>query len=59
MNIAGELLDLEAGGRVADELDPRISDGIVDAYRNLWKELTGSESFGVPIAGASTSASTA
>ncbi|MEJ3403806.1 DUF4032 domain-containing protein [Rathayibacter sp. YIM 133350] len=46
VNIAGELLDLEAGGRVADELDPvRISDGIVDAYRNLWKELTGSESF--------------
>ena len=46
VNIAGELLDLEAGGRVADELDPvRISDGIVDAYRSLWKELTGSESF--------------
>ncbi|MFC9920037.1 DUF4032 domain-containing protein [Agromyces binzhouensis] len=48
VNIAGELLDLEAGGRVADELDPvRISDGIVDAYRKLWSELTGSESFGV------------
>lgn len=46
VNIAGELLDLEAGGRVADELDPvRISSGIVEAYRNLWKELTGSESF--------------
>ncbi|MET0724863.1 MAG: DUF4032 domain-containing protein, partial [Leifsonia sp.] len=46
VNIAGELMDLEAGGRVADELDPiRISNGIVDAYRNLWKELTGSESF--------------
>ncbi|WP_394552837.1 DUF4032 domain-containing protein [Agromyces sp. MMS24-JH15] len=46
VNIAGELLDLEAGGRVADELDPvRISNGIVDAYRNLWSELTGSESF--------------
>ncbi|UOE45992.1 DUF4032 domain-containing protein [Agromyces larvae] len=46
VNIAGELLDLEAGGRVADELDPvRISNGIVDAYRNLWTELTGSESF--------------
>ncbi|MFB9960097.1 DUF4032 domain-containing protein [Agromyces bracchium] len=48
VNIAGELLDLEAGGRVADELDPvRISNGIVDAYRNLWRELTGSESFGM------------
>lgn len=46
VNIAGELLDLEAGGRVADELDPvRISDGIVDAYRNLWTELTGTETF--------------
>ncbi|MEO6199696.1 MAG: DUF4032 domain-containing protein [Cryobacterium sp.] len=46
VNIAGELMDLEAGGRVADELDPiRISNGIVAAYRLLWKELTSSESF--------------
>ncbi len=46
VNIAGELLDLEAGGRVTDELDPvRISDGIVEAYRSLWNELTGVESF--------------
>jgi len=46
VNIAGELMDLEAGGRVADELDPiRVSNGIVAAYRSLWKELTGSESF--------------
>jgi hypothetical protein len=46
VNIAGELLDLEAGGRVTDELDPlRISDGIVEAYRSLWEELTGAESF--------------
>ena len=46
VNIAGELMDLEAGGRVADELDPvRISDGIVSAYRSLWSELTGAESF--------------
>lgn len=46
VNIAGELMDLEAGGRVADELDPiRVSDGIVAAYRLLWKELTSSESF--------------
>ena len=44
VNIAGELLDLEAGGRVADELDPvNISNGIVAAYRSLWKELTGAE----------------
>ncbi|ANP73743.1 DUF4032 domain-containing protein [Cryobacterium arcticum] len=46
VNIAGELMDLEAGGRVANELDPIIvSNGIVAAYRLLWKELTGSESF--------------
>lgn len=46
VNIAGELLDLEAGGRVDEELDPiTVSDGIVAAYRNLWKELTGAESF--------------
>lgn len=46
VNIAGELMDLEAGGRVADELDPiRISDGIVASYCSLWKELTESESF--------------
>ena len=46
VNIAGELMDLEAGGRVADELDPiNVSNGIVAAYRLLWKELTGSESF--------------
>lgn len=46
VNIAGELLDLEAGGRVDDDLDPiTVSDGIVAAYRSLWKELTGAESF--------------
>ncbi len=46
VNIAGELLDLAAGGRTDEELDPvEVSDGIVAAYRMLWKELTGSESF--------------
>ncbi len=46
VNIAGELMDLEAGGRVDEELDPiKVSNGIVNAYRSLWKELTGSESF--------------
>ncbi|MFB2554801.1 DUF4032 domain-containing protein [Herbiconiux liangxiaofengii] len=46
VNIAGELMDLEAGGRIDEELDPiRVSNGIVAAYRSLWKELTGSESF--------------
>jgi len=46
VNIAGELLDLLAGGRLDEELDPvEISNGIVAAYRNLWKELTGPEEF--------------
>ena len=46
VNIAGELLDLAAGGRTDETLDPvEVSDGIVAAYRSLWVELTGSESF--------------
>ncbi len=46
VNIAGELMDLEAGGRVDEELDPiKVSNGIIAAYRSLWKELTSSESF--------------
>jgi hypothetical protein len=46
VNIAGELLDLQAGGRLDDDIDPvAIADGIVAAYRSLWIELTASESF--------------
>ena len=46
VNIAGELLDLQAGGRLEEDVDPiAISDGIVAQYRTLWKELTGSEEF--------------
>jgi hypothetical protein len=46
VNIAGELFDLEAGGRLDDAIDPiRVADGIVTAYRSLWSELTESESF--------------
>ncbi len=46
INIAGELLDLAAGGRLDDETDPiEMSNGIIAAYRSLWSELTGSESF--------------
>jgi hypothetical protein len=46
VNIAGELLDLAAGGRLDEDADPvAVSEGIVAAYRTLWKELTGSESF--------------
>lgn len=46
VNIAGELLDLEAGGRLDDNLDPvEVSNGIVAKYRSLWTELTGTETF--------------
>ena len=45
VNIAGELLDLQAGGRLDEEVDPVVvADGIVAKYRALWAELTGSES---------------
>src|SRR3954466_9273626 len=46
VNIAGELLDLQSGGRLDDAVDPvEIADGIVAAYRSLWTELTASETF--------------
>lgn len=46
VNIAGELLDLAAGGKLDDATDPiEVSAGIVAAYRTLWEELTGPESF--------------
>lgn len=46
INIAGELLDLQAGGRLDEDIDPvEISNGIVARYRTLWKELTASEEF--------------
>jgi hypothetical protein len=46
VNIAGELLDLEAGGRLDENLDAvEVSNGIVAQYRMLWKELTAAESF--------------
>ena len=46
VNIAGELLDLQAGGRLDEEVDPvAVADGIVAAYKNLWTELTVAESF--------------
>lgn len=46
VNIAGELLDLQSGGRLDEAVDPvEIADGIVAAYRSLWTELTASETF--------------
>jgi len=46
VNVAGELLDLQAGGRLDDDINPvAVSQSIVDSYRSLWDELTGWESF--------------
>jgi hypothetical protein len=45
-NIAGELMDLEAGGLLEDGSDPvDTADLIVQRYHSLWAELTGAESF--------------
>lgn len=46
VNIAGELMDLAAGSRLDDAIDPvAISERIVDKYRQLWHELHGTERF--------------
>ncbi|PZU37892.1 MAG: DUF4032 domain-containing protein [Microbacterium sp.] len=45
-NIAGEIMDLEAGGRLEGGVDAlTIADGIVSSYRSLWAALTDQESF--------------
>ncbi len=46
LNIAGELMDLEAGGYLDENLDPiEVSDVIGRRYFALWAELTEPESF--------------
>src|SRR5665811_1730767 len=46
VNIAGELMDLSAGGFLADSVDPvEISQTILDRYRCLWRELTECQRF--------------
>lgn len=45
-NIAGEILDLAAGGRLEGGTDAvRLADGILSSYRSLWSALTDRESF--------------
>lgn len=45
-NIAGELMDLEAGGYFDEEVDPlEIADLIMHRYHLLWSELTAPERF--------------
>src|SRR5690606_30765848 len=44
-NIAGEIMDLAAGGRLEFGVDAlAIADGIVSSYHSLWDALTGEES---------------
>ena len=45
-NVAGGLLDLQAGGRLVDVVDPSaIADAFEARYRSLWHELTAAEEF--------------
>ena len=45
-NVAGGLLDLQAGGRLVDVVDPwAIADAFEVRYRSLWHELTAAEEF--------------
>jgi hypothetical protein len=47
-NIAGEIMDLAAGGRLEGDVDAvAIADGIVSSYRSLWGALTDRETFSV------------
>ncbi len=46
VNIAGELMDLAAGGLLDSSLDPiEVSDAFIARYRSLWAELTEPEAF--------------
>lgn len=46
VNIAGELMDLQAGGLLEESVDPvEISNRIVTRYDDLWAELTATEEF--------------
>ncbi len=46
LNIAGELMDLQAGGLLDEPLDPVVvSEVIARRYLTLWAELTAPESF--------------
>jgi len=45
-NIAGEIMDLEAGGRLEGGVDAvAIADGIMSSYHSLWAALTEEETF--------------
>ncbi|MBA2698099.1 MAG: DUF4032 domain-containing protein [Nocardioidaceae bacterium] len=46
-NLFGEMLDLQAGGSLSEEVDALdMVDGLIERYEQLWGELTGAEDFG-------------
>ncbi|MGO1184371.1 MAG: DUF4032 domain-containing protein [Micrococcaceae bacterium] len=46
VNIAGELMDLQGGGMIEQDVDPLgTSELIMAAYRSLWEELTADMTF--------------
>jgi len=46
-NVAGGLLDLQAGGRLRADIDPmEVALEIEDRYHRLWNELTAAQDFG-------------
>lgn len=48
-NIIGELMDLQAGGLLEEEVDViQIGNRIEERYHELWNELTAEESFSAP-----------
>ncbi|MBA3233195.1 MAG: DUF4032 domain-containing protein [Propionibacteriales bacterium] len=45
-NLFAEMLDLQAGGFLGEDIDPlEIADGVLARYEQLWTELTGIEDF--------------
>jgi tRNA A-37 threonylcarbamoyl transferase component Bud32 len=47
-NVAGDLEDLQAGGQLADGIDPIATARAIDTtYQSLWNELTGTDEFDV------------
>ncbi len=46
VNIAGELMDLDAGGFLEETADPfDVAASIIERYHSLWNELTATEQF--------------
>ncbi|MGZ4762366.1 MAG: DUF4032 domain-containing protein [Ilumatobacteraceae bacterium] len=47
-NVAGDLEDMQAGGQLADGIDPiSTAQDIRATYERLWNELTGTDEFGI------------